>query len=219
MSIDVKICGITRAEALAAARDGGAAFAGFIFYPPSPRHVTPETAGALAAERGPLLRAVGVVVDLADAELEALLRAVPLDLLQLHGRETPERVAEVKARFGLPVMKSIAIAGEADVARAAAYEGAADRLLFDAKPPKDLPGALPGGNALAFDWRLLAGRGWRRPWMLSGGLDADNVAEAVRISGARAVDVSSGVEQRPGLKDPEKIRRFLAAVGALRPAG
>jgi len=214
MTIDVKICGITSADALAAARDGGAAFAGFIFYPPSPRHVTPQAAGALAAERGHL-GAVGVVVDLSDAELDALVRAVPLDLLQLHGRETPKRVAEVKARFGLPVMKSIAIAGEGDVARAAAYEDAADRLLFDAKPPKDLKGALPGGNALAFDWRLLAGRSWRRPWMLSGGLDADNVAEAVRISGARAVDVSSGVEQRPGLKDPEKIRRFLAAARAL----
>ncbi len=217
MSIDVKICGITTADALAAARDGGAAFAGFIFYPPSPRYVTPDTAGVLAGERGPL-RAVGVVVDLSDAELDALVRAVPLDLLQLHGRETPARVAEVKARFGLPVMKSIAIAGEADVARAAAYEDAADRLLFDAKPPKDLPGALPGGNALAFDWRLLAGRDWRRPWMLSGGLDADNVGEAVRISGARAVDVSSGVEARPGLKDPEKIRRFLATARALPPA-
>lgn len=217
MGIEVKICGIGTAEAMAATRDGGAAFAGFIFYPPSPRYVSPEAARELSAARGGL-RAVGVVVDLSDAEIDAILKAVPLDLLQLHGQETPERVAAVKTRFGLPVMKSVAVAGEADILRARAYEDVADRLLFDAKPPKDMAGALPGGNALSFDWELLAGQAWKRPWMLSGGLNSGNVAEAVRVSGARALDVSSGVEDRPGQKNPDKIAELLAAVRDLDPA-
>ena len=211
MSIEVKICGVNTPEALAAAVEGGAEYVGLNFYPPSPRSVTPDRAAALAAQAPQRLCKVGLAVDLDDAALAAILAAVPLDLLQLHGQESPARVAEIKERFGLPVMKAVKIAGAEDVAAAEAYFRVADRLLFDAKPPKEMTGALPGGNALAFDWQLLAGKTWPIPWMLSGGLDPENVAEAARISGARAVDVSSGVEDRPGLKNPDKIRAFLAA--------
>ena len=150
-------------------------------------------------------------VDVEDETIAETLAAVGLDMLQLHGGESPARVAQIRARFGLPVMKVIKIAEPADVAAAEPYLRVADRLLFDAKPPKEMTEALPGGNALAFDWQLLAGKTWPIPWMLSGGLDPDNVAEAARISGARAVDVSSGIEDRPGLKNPDKIHAFLAA--------
>jgi phosphoribosylanthranilate isomerase len=139
-----------------------------------------------------------------------VLRAAPLDLLQLHGSETPARVAEIRARHGIPVMKAISVAGPADVAGAAAYEEAADWLMFDAKPPKTMSNALPGGNALAFDWRLLAGRHCKLPWMLAGGLDSSNLAEAARITGTGYVDVSSGVEDAPGRKNAAKIADFLA---------
>ena len=211
MSIEVKICGINTPAALAAAVAGGADYVGFVFYPRSPRAVTPETAHTLAAQTPARVTKVGLAVDLDDAALAALLEAVPLDLWQLHGAESPARVAQIKARFGLPVMKVVKISGPADVAAAEAYFRTADRLLFDAKPPKEMTEALPGGNALAFDWQLLAGKTWPLPWMLSGGLDPANVAEAARISGARAVDVSSGVEDRPGHKNPDKIHAFLAA--------
>jgi phosphoribosylanthranilate isomerase len=142
--------------------------------------------------------------------IDAVLAAAPINVLQFHGGESPERVAEARVRFGRPIMKAVAIAGAEDVLSALRYEDVADRLLFDAKPPRR-PDALPGGNGLAFDWGLIAGQSWRRPWMLSGGLTAALLPEAVRISGAAAVDVSSGVESRPGIKDPEKIRAFLAA--------
>jgi len=211
MSIEVKICGINAPAALAAAVEGGADYVGFVFYPPSPRAVTPAAAAALAAAAPARLPKVALVVDADDARLQEILDAAPIDLLQLHGSESVERVAAVRARFGVPVMKVLRVAGAGDVAAAAAYEPVADRLLFDAKPPTDMTGALPGGNALAFDWQLLAGRTWALPWMLSGGLNADNVAEALRVSGARAVDVSSGVEDRPGVKNPDKIRAFIAA--------
>ncbi len=208
MSIAAKICGLSSGEAVAAAVEGGAAYLGFVFYPPSPRSVSPARAGALCAEVPALMRRVGLFVDADDAAIGRVLDAAPLDLLQFHGRESPERVAAVKARFGRPVMKAIAIAAAGDVPAAARYEDCADLLLFDAKPPRRSD-ALPGGNGLAFDWHLIAGRGWRLPWMLSGGLTASLLPEAVRISGATAVDVSSGVERRPGDKDPEKIREFL----------
>jgi len=214
MSIEVKICGINAPAALAAAAEGGADYIGFVFYPASPRAVTPAVAASLAAAAPARLRKVALSVDADDALLREILETAPIDLLQLHGRESVERVAEIRARFGVPVMKVLKIAGAEDVAAAAAYEPVADRLLFDAKPPKDMAGALPGGNALAFDWQLLAGRSWSLPWMLSGGLTAENVAEALRISGARAVDVSSGVEDRPGVKNPDKIRAFIAAAKA-----
>jgi phosphoribosylanthranilate isomerase len=157
---------------------------------------------------------VGLFVDAGDDALAAVLAVAPLDLLQFHGSESPARIAAVKRRFARPVMKALPIAGPEDVAAADAYLGVADRLLFDARPPR-APGALPGGNGLVFDWRLIAGRRWTLPWMLSGGLDAANVAEAVRVSGAPAVDVSSGVESAPGVKDAAKIAAFLAAVRAI----
>ncbi len=157
---------------------------------------------------------VGLFVDADDATIAAVLAIAPLDLLQLHGSESPERVAAVKRRFARPVMKALPIAEPADVIAADAYLGVADRLLFDARPPRR-PDALPGGNGLVFDWRLIAGREWSLPWMLSGGLTAANLAEAVRLTGARAVDVSSGVESAPGVKDAAKIAAFLAAAGAV----
>ena len=211
MSVDVKICGVNAPGALAAAVAGGADYVGFVFYPRSPRYVTPEAAQALAAQAPARVTKVGLAVDLDDAALAAILEAVPLDMWQLHGGESPARVAQIKARFGLPVMKVMKIAGAEDLAEAEAYFRVADRLLFDAKPPQEMTEALPGGNALAFDWQLLAGKSWPLPWMLSGGLDPANVAKAAHIAGARAVDVSSGVEDRPGLKNPDKIRAFLAA--------
>ncbi len=211
MPTEVKICGISTPAALAAAVAGGADYVGFAFFPRSPRAVTPAIAHSLAAQLPARVTKVGLAVDLDDAALAAILEAVPLDLWQLHGAESPARVAQIKARFGLPVMKVVKIAGTEDVAAAEAYIRVADRLLFDTKPPKEMTGALPGGNAVAFDWQLLAGKTWPLPWMLAGGLDSENVAEAARISGARAVDVSSGVEDRPGLKNPDKIRAFLAA--------
>ncbi len=214
MPVEVKICGVNSPAALAAAVAGGADSLGFNFYPPSPRYVTPEAAREIGSRAPESVTKVGVVVDLDDGALAAILEHAPLDMLQLHGRESPERVAEIRARFGLPVMKAVKIAGADDVAAAEAYCAVAERLLFDAEPPKDMAGALPGGNALALDWRLLAGTAWPIPWMLSGGLDADNVAEAVRISGACAVDVSSGVEDAPGTKNPDKIRAFLTAAKA-----
>ncbi len=211
MSVEVKICGVNAPEAVAAAVEGGADYLGFAFYLRSPRYVTPAAAHELAAQAPARVVKVGLAVDLDDAALAAILEAVPLDLWQLHGGESPARVAQIKERFGLPVMKVVRIAGPADVTAAEAYLRVADRLLFDAKPPKEMTDALPGGNALAFDWQLLAGRSWPVPWMLAGGLDPENVAEAIRVSGARTVDVSSGVEDRPGLKNPDKIRAFLAA--------
>ncbi len=208
MSVAAKICGLSSENAVAAAVEGGAAYLGFVFYPPSPRAVSPARAAALCAEVPASVHRVGLFVDADDDAIEAALAGTPLDLLQFHGRESPERVASVKSRFGRPVMKAISVAGADDVAAASRYEDCADLLLFDAKPPRR-DDALPGGNGLAFDWRLIAGRAWRIPWMLSGGLTAALLPEAVRISGATAVDVSSGVERRPGDKDPEKIREFL----------
>jgi phosphoribosylanthranilate isomerase len=214
MSIAVKICGLSTEETVAEAIAGGAAYVGLVFYSPSPRAVTPEHAARLCASIPDRIGRVGLFVDADDAAIGAALEAVPLDILQFHGAETPERVAEAKLRFGRKVMKAVAIAAEEDVLGAARYEEVADFLLFDAKPPRR-PDALPGGNGLAFDWRLIANRSWRRPWMLSGGLTAELLSEAVRISGATAVDVSSGVESSPGIKDRAKIRGFLAAARRL----
>jgi len=214
MSVAAKICGLSSETAVEAAVAGGAAYVGFVFYPPSPRSVSPERAGALCAGVPSGVQRVGLFVDADDAVLAAVLAAAPLDILQFHGGESPERVAEVKRRFGRKVMKAISVAGAEDVAAASRYEDAADLLLFDAKPPRRA-GALPGGNGLVFDWQLIAGTIWRLPWMLSGGLTAALLPEAVRISGAGAVDVSSGVERRPGDKDPDKIRAFLEVARGL----
>jgi phosphoribosylanthranilate isomerase len=214
MPVAAKICGLTSEAAVETAVDGGAAYVGFVFYPPSPRAVAPARAAALCAAVPSGIQRVGLFVDADDAAIRAVLDAAPIDMLQFHGNETPDRIADAKLRFHRPVIKAIAIAAPEDVLGAVRYEGDADMLLFDAKPPRRVD-ALPGGNGLAFDWRLIAGRQWRRPWMLSGGLTAALLPEAVRISGASAVDVSSGVERRPGDKDPDKIREFLAVARRL----
>jgi|SRR5271170_137749 phosphoribosylanthranilate isomerase len=208
MSVAAKICGLNSEAAVTAAIDGAAAYLGFVFYPPSPRAVTPAQAARLCAAVPTGIARVGLFVDADDDMIGAVLAEAPLDILQFHGGESPQRVAEARIRFGCRVMKAVPLAGPEDVSGAAPYEEVADLLLFDAKPPHR-PGALPGGNGLAFDWALIAGRSWRRPWMLSGGLTAALLPEAVRISGAACVDVSSGVESRPGEKDPQKIRAFL----------
>jgi phosphoribosylanthranilate isomerase len=214
MSVAAKICGLSSDAAVAAAIDGGAAYLGFVFYPPSPRAVTPDRAAQLCAAVPAGIARVGLFVDADDDAIAAVLDAVSIDILQFHGDESRQRVAEARVRFRRRVMKAISIAGPDDLRGAANYEEAADLLLFDAKPPSR-PDALPGGNGLAFDWRLIAGREWRLPWMLSGGLTTELLSEAVRISGAVMVDVSSGVETRPGEKDPDKVRAFLAAAHAL----
>jgi phosphoribosylanthranilate isomerase len=214
VTVAVKICGLSSEAAVEVAVANGAAFIGFVFYPPSPRAVSPKRAGELCAGVPASVKRVALFVDADDATIAAVLDAAPIDILQFHGAETPERVIAAKHRFSRKVMKAISIAGPDDVASAARYEEVADLLLFDAKPPQRV-GALPGGNGLAFDWRLIAGRGWRLPWMLSGGLTPALLPEAVRISGAKAVDVSSGVESSPGRKDVAKIRAFLAVASGL----
>lgn len=214
MQVRVKICGLRTAADVAAVAAAGAAYAGFVFFAKSPRHLTVEGARdlALAAPEG--LCKVALTVDADDATLDAILDRVPLDMLQLHGHETPARVAEVRARYGLPVMKAMGVAGEEDLAGLMEMSLVADQLLIDAKPPKGAD--LPGGNGLAFDWRLLVGRKWLRPWMLAGGLTPDNVAQAVRLTGARQVDVSSGVESAPGVKDAARIAAFVQAAQGVR---
>lgn len=212
-NIRVKICGLKTAGDVAAVAAAGAAYAGFVFFPKSPRHLEIPQAAALAAEAPIGLCKVALTVNATDADLDAITAAVPLDMLQLHGKESPERVAEVKSRYGLPVMKAIGVADAADLPQIDAYSTVADQLLIDAKPPKDAD--LPGGNGLAFDWRLLAGRKyWQRPWMLAGGLTAENVGEAVRLTGARQVDISSGVEREKGVKDAGLIEAFVKAATA-----
>lgn len=216
--IRVKICGLTRPEDVVFAAEAGAAYVGLVFYPPSPRHLDLPQARDVALAAPPGVGKVALVVDPTDAELDAILDTVPLDMLQLHGAETPDRVAEVRARYGLPVMKAWGVAVADDLRGLTDMCLVADQVLVDAKAPKDA--VIPGGNGLAFDWKLVAGRHWLRPWMLAGGLTAGNVAEAIRRTGARQVDVSSGVESARGIKDQGLIRAFIeAAHGALAPAG
>ena len=211
--IRVKICGLRTGADVAAAASAGASYVGFVFYPKSPRNVSFQEAAALAVDVPMGVAKVALVVNADDAFLDDLTAAVPLDMLQLHGSETPTRVAEVKARYGLPGMKAVGIADASELAQIDAYAAVADQVLIDAKPPKDAD--LPGGNGLAFDWTLLAGRKyWTVPWMLAGGLTADNVAEAVRRTGATQVDVSSGVEGSVGVKDAGLIAAFVAAAQA-----
>jgi phosphoribosylanthranilate isomerase len=209
--VRVKICGLRTVGDVAAVAAAGAAYAGFVFFERSPRHLTVAQAAELALAAPPGLAKVALVVDADDTTLDAIVAGVPLDMLQLHGHETPDRVAEVRARYGLPVMKAVGVADEGDLAALFDYSTVADQILVDAKPPKGA--ALPGGNGLAFDWRLVAQRRWLRPWMLAGGLTAENVAEAVRLTNARQVDVSSGVESAPGQKDAAKIAAFVRAAG------
>jgi phosphoribosylanthranilate isomerase len=188
--IRVKICGLTRPEDVSAVADAGAAYAGFVFFPKSSRNVTIEQARHLAVEVPVGVAKVALVVNADDALLDAITAAVPLDILQLHGSESPKRVSEVRSRYGLPVMKAVGVADQEDVAALDLYAEVADQILVDAKPPKNAD--LPGGNGVSFDWRLISARRWSKPWMLAGGLTPDNVAEAIALTGAKQVDVSSG---------------------------
>lgn len=210
--IRVKICGLRTEADMAAVAAAGAHYAGLVFFAKSPRHLTIPEARALAFAAPAGLAKVALVVDADDAALDSIVDQVPLDMLQLHGSESPERVAEVRARYGLPVMKAIGVADEGDLADLLEMSLAADQLLIDAKPTVD----LPGGNGIAFDWRLVGRRRWLKPWMLAGGLTPENVAEAIRLTNVRQVDVSSGVESARGVKDHAKIAAFARA--ALGPA-
>jgi phosphoribosylanthranilate isomerase len=209
MTVTVKICGLSTPDTIDVALDAGADMVGFVFFPPSPRNVTMDAARALGARvRGRALK-VALSVDAEDAFIAAAIAALAPDILQLHGHETPDRAAAIKARFGLPVMKAIAVEAAADLEAVPRYAGVSDRLLFDARPPRGA--TRPGGLGRAFDWRLLENLDSPVPFMLSGGLDAGNVAAALAITRAPGVDVSSGVERAPGDKDPDKIRAFIRA--------
>jgi len=207
--IRVKICGLTEGADIAATIHAGASYIGFNFFPKSPRCLALQDAAFMAASVPVGICKVALAVDADNTFWDHLIDAVPLDMLQLHGSESPERVAEVQDRYRLPVMKAVGVADESDLPTLAEYLRVADQVLVDAKPP--VGADLPGGNGLAFDWRLIAGRRWPVPWMLAGGLTADNVGAAIRLTGARQVDVSSGVESAPGVKDAEKIRAFCLA--------
>jgi phosphoribosylanthranilate isomerase len=209
MPVEIKICGLMTPEAVDVALDAGADLVGFVFFPPSPRHLGFEAARALGARVRGRARKVALSVDADDDFLAASIEALKPDMLQLHGRESPERVVVVRTRFGLPVIKALPIETRSDLSPIRLYADVADRLLFDARAPREA--TRPGGLGKSFDWTLLAGINGM-PFMLSGGLDASNVAEALRITRAPAVDVSSGVERAPGVKDPEKIRAFVRAV-------
>jgi phosphoribosylanthranilate isomerase len=212
VTADSKICGISDATALSAAVDGGARYVGFVFFPRSPRNVTPGDVAALAPVVPDGVTLVALSVDPDDALVDAINAVPGIDMFQLHGGETPKRVAEIRRRTGKRVMKALKVSAPEDLEPAEPYLEVADMLLFDAKTPKEMTNALPGGNAVSFDWTILSGRDWPLPWMLSGGLDPANVGEAISISGAPAVDVSSGVETSPGAKDPDLILEFLASV-------
>jgi phosphoribosylanthranilate isomerase len=209
MSLIVKICGLSTPEALDVALDAGADMVGFVFFPPSPRHLSYEAAGPLGRRVRGRAQKVALTVDADDAVFDALVEALQPDLLQLHGKESPARVTALQKRFGRPVMKAIPVAIKADLAAMAPFAGIADRLLFDARAPREA--TRPGGLGKAFDWHLLENIDPGVPFMLSGGLDADNVADALRITRAPGVDVSSGVERAPGQKDADKIRAFIRA--------
>lgn len=206
----VKICGLKTDEALDAALDGGADYVGLVFFGKSPRNTTLEDARARAGHARGRAGIVALSVDADDATLDGIVAASKPDVLQLHGHESPERVAAIKKRYGLTVWKALPVETAADAERAFDYAGIADLIVFDGKPPKGA--TLPGGNGRVFDWAVLEAIKGRVPFMLSGGLTCENVGEAVRVTGARAVDVSSGVESAPGVKDPELIARFLRAV-------
>ncbi len=204
--LHVKYCGLRSADDIVAAANAGARYVGFVFFAKSPRNVTLEEAARLAIEVPEGICKVALTVDADDAFLDALMGQVAIDMLQLHGAETPARVAEIKARYGLPVMKAVGVADASDLPQLDAYMAVADQILVDAKPPTGAD--LPGGNGLSFDWRLIAGREWSKPWMLAGGLTPQNVGEAAHMTGARQVDVSSGVEGSPGIKDARLIAAF-----------
>ena len=216
MNVRVKICGLRDPSHVAAAVEAGATYLGFVFFPKSPRHLEVPEAARLALPVPPGVAKVALTVNATDTELDAITGEVPLDMLQLHGAESPERVKEIRDRYGLPVMKAVGVADKDDLDALDAYGKVADQLLVDAKPPTGA--VLPGGNGLAFDWTLIARKYWPCPWMLAGGLTPFNVAEAVRLTGARQVDVSSGVESAPGVKDVGLIRAFVGAARSVAAA-
>jgi phosphoribosylanthranilate isomerase len=216
VTVEAKICGVSNRAGIDAAIAGGADYVGFVFFPRSPRNVTPAQAAELSALLPDSVMPVALAVDPDDTLIGEIDAVAGVSMFQLHGGETPERVAAIKARTGKLVMKAVKVSEASDLDAADAYTGVVDMLLFDAKPPPGMKNALPGGNAVSFDWSILSGREWPVPWMLSGGLDPNNVADAIRISGAGAVDVSSGVESTPGVKDPGRISAFLKAVAAAR---
>lgn len=215
MTVEVKICGLSTPETVDAAVEAGADLVGFVFFPKSPRNVSLDQAASLAARARGRAKIVALVVDASDAQLNEIVRAVDPDLIQAHGSETPERIAGIAALTGKPVIKAIRVREASDISAAAAFSDMASLILYDAKAPETLGSALPGGNGHAFDWGLLEGE--RRPaFMLAGGLTPDNVAEAIRITGAPVVDVSSGVESAPGVKDIALIRKFIEAAKSAR---
>jgi phosphoribosylanthranilate isomerase len=209
MGVSIKICGINTREAANAALAAGADFGGLVFHARSPRHLSFEQGRALAAHMRGRTRIVALFADAGDAEMAGAIASVKPDLIQLHGKETPTRVGHLRARFKLPVIKSVAIADGADVMATHAYDDSADFLLFDTKAPESATRA--GGHGVSFDWKLLAGVKFKLPWLLAGGLTPENVARAISVSGARMVDVSSGVEDAPGKKNPDKIAAFVKA--------
>lgn len=216
MGISVKICGLTTEDALHAAIDSGADHIGFIFFPKSPRHIAPQEAARLRAFARGRAKAVAVTVNADDETLQTIVTTMEPDMLQLHGSESPQRVAAVKARFGLPVMKAFAIRDASDLKAIQPYRGVADRFLFDAKPPAGAE--VPGGNGIAFDWTLLSALDADIEYMLSGGLNAGNIGVALEQTGAQAIDISSGVERAPGIKDIGLIKAFFKAIGAAKTA-
>lgn len=216
MPVDVKICGLSTSETVMAALDAGAGFVGFNFYPPSPRYVSPSKAGELAKLARGRARIVALIVDAEDSVIDDITRAVDPDFFQVQGSEGPERVAEIGRRSGKPVIKVIKVRTLDDVAQTSAYDGIAALILYDAKAPETLKGALPGGNGVAFDWKLLGQGHAASGFLLAGGLNPGNVADAIRATGAPIVDVSSGVEKSPGIKDITLIREFIAAAKAAR---
>lgn len=209
MSIAVKICGLKSTAAIDAALDAHAVYGGLVFHPRSPRFVGLDEAKALAGRMRSRLKIVALVTDLDDAAIQTLANAIAPDFFQLHGQETVQRTAQIRAACGIPVIKVLPVSEPGDLDSATEFENVADMLMFDAKPPKGA--AHPGGHGTAFDWKLLQGRRFRRPWFLAGGLDPDNVARAIELSGAKQVDVSSGVESAPGIKDPARIKAFMDA--------
>ena len=217
MTVSAKICGLSTPETVDAAVEAGARYLGFVFFDPSPRDVTPEAAAALALRVPPGVAKVGLVVSPTDAALDEIARKVPLDMIQVHKAGTPERIAEIGARVGLPVIAAASIASAEDVDAALALAQPAQIVLFDARPAEDA--TLPGGNGVAFDWRLLSTRRIPKTWMLAGGLTPDNVGTAVSLTGAAHVDVSSGVESAPGVKDAERIAAFIRAAATPRLVG
>lgn len=213
MTIQVKICGLKERGHVETAAKAGAVYVGFVLFEKSPRHIGIEQMRELALSVPVGVAKVALVVNPNNETLDMLTSCVAVDLLQLHGKETPERVTEIKQRYGLPVMKAVGVSDASDLPQLDVYQQVADQILVDAKAPQGAD--LPGGNGLAFDWRLLQGRKyWQRPWMLAGGLTPDNVAEAIRLTGANQVDVSSGVETTPGVKDKELIKAFIDAARA-----